>query len=84
VADVLGVARVGIDDSFFALGGHSLSALRLLSRVRALLGVDLPIRHLFSAATVRDLAPLVVMTRGTDEQHAATPLLDSVGETRYL
>ncbi|OOL26681.1 hypothetical protein GQ85_43565, partial [Rhodococcus rhodochrous] len=55
-ADVLGVDRVSVTDSFFDIGGNSLVATRAASRLGAALGVDLGVRALFEAPTVRALA----------------------------
>ena len=55
-AQVLGVDRVGLDDDFFALGGNSLIATRVSARLELALGTEVPVRYLFDAPTVANLA----------------------------
>ena len=56
-AQVLGLERVGVDDSFFDLGGDSLSAMRLIAAINTGLDADLVVHTLFDAPTIAQLAP---------------------------
>nr|WP_232061697.1 non-ribosomal peptide synthetase [Mycobacterium xenopi] len=70
-AEVLGVERVGVDDSFFQLGGDSLSAMRLVAAVNAGLHAGLAVRTVFEAPTVAQLARRI----GVDGGHRLAPVV---------
>ena len=53
---ILPVERVGVHDTFFEMGGHSLMATQVMSRVREAFGVDLPLRAIFDWPTIEDMA----------------------------
>ncbi|MEP6732476.1 MAG: amino acid adenylation domain-containing protein [bacterium] len=58
-ADVLKKERVGVTENFITLGGHSLLAIRVLGKLSRKFGVRLPLRSLFDAPTIAELAELV-------------------------
>jgi len=73
-SEVLGVGRVGADDNFFEIGGHSILATRLMARVRQLFDLDLPLRVLFEKPTVESLAERIEAALQAGEIDTAPPL----------
>ncbi|MCW7984956.1 siderophore 2,3-dihydroxybenzoate-glycine-threonine trimeric ester bacillibactin synthetase [Streptomyces platensis subsp. clarensis] len=75
-AEVLSVPRVGIDDSFFELGGDSISSIRLVSQARAA-GLDVTVRQVFECRTAAALAAVATEITGDS---APRPADDGVGD----
>ncbi|MGI8312747.1 amino acid adenylation domain-containing protein [Saccharopolyspora hattusasensis] len=73
-AEVLDLERVGADSDFFDLGGHSMSAMRLIDRIRSALGVDVGLQTLFQASSPSGLAAAVDADRLGSEFDVILPL----------
>ena len=73
-AQVLGLEQVGIDEDFLAIGGHSLVATQIASRIRESLGVGLPLRELFQRPTVARLAALAEELLRDGAEAASPPI----------
>lgn len=70
-ADVLSLPQVGVMDSFFDLGGHSILAVRVIARVKSEFGVEIPLRKLFEAPTIASFAESI--TIADPAQHILIP-----------
>jgi len=73
-ATVLKVGRVGLRDDFFELGGHSLLAVQAVSRMREALKKDIPLRTLFEAPTIGELASRIETTGSSENAPQARPI----------
>jgi acyl carrier protein len=67
-AEVLKLERVGINDNFFDMGGHSLIATQVVSRMREQLGIELPLSEMFGYPTVGELAQKLDLIRWTNQK----------------
>ncbi|MGB7604879.1 MAG: thioesterase domain-containing protein, partial [Lutisporaceae bacterium] len=57
--EVLGVEKVGVNNNFFELGGHSLKAMNVTSKIKKEIGIDIPLKELFVAPTIRQLSEYI-------------------------
>ncbi|MFL9459672.1 non-ribosomal peptide synthase/polyketide synthase [Scytonema tolypothrichoides VB-61278_2] len=74
-AQVLKVEQVSIHNNFFELGGHSLLATQLVSRIRNIFTVELPLRELFAAATVAELAQSIAQLQQQNLELHTPPIV---------
>ncbi|WP_157201893.1 non-ribosomal peptide synthetase [Massilia sp. Root335] len=80
--DVLRINAVGANDSFFALGGHSLQATRLAARIREEFSVELPVQVVFETPVVRPLAERLKALQASEQGTLVPPLTAQLRETR--
>ncbi|NJL40959.1 MAG: hypothetical protein HC899_32665 [Leptolyngbyaceae cyanobacterium SM1_4_3] len=72
--ELLQLKQVSVHDNFFELGGHSLLATQMTSRVRDAFGLELPLKNVFEAPTIAQLA-LILEARDTPSTAYAPPLV---------
>jgi amino acid adenylation domain-containing protein len=73
-AEVLQLERLGVEDNFLELGGDSLQATRVLVRIRAAFGADIPLREMFAAHTVAEQAAALAGRQAAGDSGSAEPL----------
>ena len=72
---LLGIKQIGLNDNFFQLGGHSILATQLISRIRGMLHVDLSLRSIFDAPTLAAQAQEIEMAQRTGQGWQFQPIL---------
>ena len=75
--DVLGIPRVGVEDSFFALGGHSLTVTLLIAKIQQIFAVNLPFKEIFAKPTIRALSSsIAAIGKSASQEINAVPKQD--------
>lgn len=78
-AEVLGLERVGIHDNFFELGGHSLLVTQVILRIHTKLHIKIPLRSVFEAGTIADLAETVEAIQWAEENDISEMMRKDLG-----
>ena len=67
-SEILGLDQVGIEDNFLELGGDSLLASQIISRVIKTFQVEVPLRSLFESPTIADMAVIIIQNQANEAE----------------
>jgi hypothetical protein len=81
-SELLGVPRVGVGETFFAVGGSSLLLPQLLHRIRQRFGVEIPLRDCYANPTVAAMSAFIVAARPHEKEHRDLTAAGSTEELR--
>jgi acyl carrier protein len=83
-ADELGLDRIGVEDNYFTLGGNSLVIVQIASRIRDVLGVELPMQAFFQSPTIAGLSISIIQSQskqlGNDERDLLLKMVDRLSD----
>jgi len=82
--ELLGLQQIGINDNFFDLGGHSLGATQLISRLRSAFQIELPLRSLFETPTISGLSKVIEETMARPAATVAPAIVANARKARRL
>jgi amino acid adenylation domain-containing protein/FkbM family methyltransferase len=77
-AAILGIERAGVAENFFDIGGHSLAATRVISRLRQLFSVELPLRTIFESPTVEGLSASIQAGLKSEPRSVRPPIAAAI------
>jgi len=79
LCEILHIEKVGIADNFFSLGGHSMMATQVVSRIRETFEVDISLRAMFENPTIEGIAKLITLAEASEQdEQALSDMLDEI------
>ncbi|MEM6402439.1 MAG: condensation domain-containing protein, partial [Cyanobacteria bacterium P01_D01_bin.116] len=78
-SDILGVEKISVDDNFFEIGGHSLLATRVISQIREVFELELPLRKLFETPTIAGIAETISINKSNiNKSELSQPKIEKI------
>ncbi|MEO1429998.1 MAG: amino acid adenylation domain-containing protein [Cyanobacteria bacterium J06633_8] len=78
-SEILGIEKISVDDNFFEIGGHSLLATRVISQIREVFEVELPLRKLFENPTIAGIAEAITINKSNiNKSELSQPKIEKI------
>ncbi len=84
-SEILGVEKISVDDNFFKIGGHSLLATRIISQIREVFAVELPLIKLFENPTIAGIAETISINKSNiNKSELSQPKIEKIERQEQL